>query len=171
VSPRRRSDPPAGPPRPLPPGLRIRPIRPEEDVAELGYLLEGLSLEARERRFFTGAVDLERAIRWAAHPELVDGVGLVAEHGGQIAGHGVLVPIDSTTAEVAFEVAAPWRHRGVAGALLRALDEEARRRGITRLVADVMLRNSDMLAVFREHGPLQETVDGPEVHVVMPLTS
>ncbi len=139
-------------------------------MEQLGFLLEGLSLEARERRFFTGAVDLESAISWAAHPERIDAVGLVAEHDGEIAGHGVLVPIDATTAEVAFEVAEPWRHHGIAGALLRALEAEARRRGVTRLVADVLARNRDMLAVFREHGPLQERASGSDVHVVMPLT-
>ncbi|MCW2957596.1 MAG: CoA-binding domain protein [Solirubrobacterales bacterium] len=160
----------SAPARLLPDGLRIRPVAPE-DREGIEQLLEGLSLEARERRFFTGAVDLGRAAAWATHPERVDAVGLVVAGPDGIAGHGVLVPMDATTAEVAFEVAASWRHQGVAGALLRALEQEARARGVTRLVAEVLARNADMLAVFRERGPLTQRADGSAIHVVMPLTT
>ncbi len=161
-----RAEPP--PARPLPPGLTIRPVGPQ-DADGLAGLLRGLSREARERRFFTGAVDLERAIDWAAHPDAVGACGLVAEQDGVIAGHGVLVPVDASTGEVAFEVAEPWRRHGVAGALLQALEDEARRRGLTRLVAEVLARNRDMLAVLREHGPTHETGTGADLRVVLPV--
>lgn len=145
---------------PAPPGLVIRPIGPGDEAA-VDALLSGLDERARFTRWFTGAVDVARQVDWAAHPERTHAVGLLALIDGEVVGHGVLVPSGEREGEVAFEVAAPWRHHGVAGRLLAALCDAARERGMERLTAEVLAMNHDMLAVFREHGELSERrVDG-----------
>jgi GNAT superfamily N-acetyltransferase len=153
---------------PAPPGLRIRPIGPGDETA-VDDLLAGLDEESRFRRWFTGAIDVHEQARWAAHPERVHAVGLLAFIGEEVVGHAVLVPIDAHAAEVAFEVAAPWRHHGVAGHLLEALCEVARARGMDTLHAEVLALNADMLAVFREHGPVTEQIVDGAVAVDLPL--
>jgi GNAT superfamily N-acetyltransferase len=50
---------------------------------------------------------------------------------------------------VAFEVAAPWRRHGIAGALLERLLDAAGERGLREIYADVLPQNADMLAVLR----------------------
>jgi GNAT superfamily N-acetyltransferase len=63
-----------------------------------------------------------------------------------------MIPLSGDRAEVAFEVAEPWRRRGVAGQLLEALVAAAARTGVRELSAEVLEENADMLAVLREHG-------------------
>jgi RimJ/RimL family protein N-acetyltransferase len=147
---------------------RLRPVRPE-DLAAIEALLDGLDDRDRYRRWFTAAVNLHRAALWATHPERQGGVGLVADAGGRVVGHGALAPIDARRAEVAFEVAADWRHHGIAGRILQELDRAAASRGVEVLEADVLPGNRDMLLVFREHGPCTTTTQDGVVHVVMPV--
>jgi GNAT superfamily N-acetyltransferase len=138
----------------------IRPVEPA-DLDALDTLLSGLDGPSRYRRWFSAATDVHRAAAWAAHPEANDAVGLVASAlDGDLVGHGAFVAIDDVSAEVCFEVAAPWRHHGVAGLLLAELERQAQRRGIATLVAEVLPENADMLAVLREHGPCHEHNDG-----------
>lgn len=138
----------------------VRPVAPE-DLPRLDALLSALDGQARYRRWFTGAADVHRAAAWAAHPEDQDGVGLVAiAADGEMVGHAALIPMDDERAEVCFEVAAPWRHHGIAGRLLDELQRSAASRGLRTLVAEVLSENADMLAVLREHGPCREHRDG-----------
>jgi len=146
-------------------GVRIREIvaGDEDRIAEL---LDGLDATSRRRRWFTGAVDVRRAADWAAHPERCSALGLVAFAGEEeLVGHAVLVALADGRAEVAFEVAAPWRHHGIAGTLLRRLIEEAAVRGLHEVHAEVLPDNADMLAVLREHGPHTESRAGGVVTV------
>ena len=147
---------------------RLRTVRPA-DLEAVEALLAGFDERDRYRRWFTAGVDLHRAALWAAHPETQSGVGLVAESGGRLIGHGALAPIDAHRAEVAFEVAADWRHHGIAGRLLAELERAAADRGLTALEAEVLPGNRDMLQVFREHGPCTLTSTEGVVHVVMPV--
>lgn len=138
------------------PAIAIRQVEPR-DLSELDALMSSLDAESRTRRWFSGATDIHKAALWAAQPDHRDVVGLVAETvEGRLVGHAALIRIDETRAEVCFEVAAPWRHHGIAGRLLAELDREAVRRRMTTLVAEVLTENMDMLAVFREHGPCLE---------------
>ncbi|HEX6389502.1 MAG TPA: GNAT family N-acetyltransferase, partial [Solirubrobacteraceae bacterium] len=132
--------------------ITIREIHPGEDAPGLEALLSGLDARSRYLRWFSGAVDVHRAARWAAVPERQHALGLVAVADNEIVGHGVLVPLDDDRAEVAFEVAESWRHHGIAGGLLDALAAAGRERGLRLLTAEVLAENADMLAVFREHG-------------------
>jgi RimJ/RimL family protein N-acetyltransferase len=158
------------PPSPAAPEAiwRLRPVEPT-DLAAIEALLGDFDEEDRCRRWFTPAVDLHKAALWAAHPDRQAGVGLVAEADGRIVGHGALAPIDPRRAEVAFEVAAPWRHHGIAGHILDALDRAAAERGIASFEADVLPVNRDMLHVFLEHGPCAMRTEDGVTHVVMPV--
>jgi GNAT superfamily N-acetyltransferase len=145
--------------------VRIRLVEPT-DLAGIEHLLSGLSMDARYRRWFSAAVDLHAAACWALAPP--DGLGLVAVAGDEIVGHGALVPSGPAHAEVAFEVAKPWRHHGIATHLLQGLEAQARELGIDTLEADVLSFNADMLRVFAAHGDCTRTSDGSVVHVTFP---
>jgi len=153
------------------PPVTVRPVGPD-DAPGLDTLLSTLSERSRYRRWFTPAVDIQRATAWAAHPELHNAVGLVATApDGQVVGHAAFIAIDDERAEVCFEVAAPWRHHGVAGSLLDELLRRAGQRGLRSLVAEVLSENADMLAVMRDHGPCREHREGGVVELELPLPS
>ncbi len=147
------------------PRVRIRPVEPA-DLAGVEALLGGLSMDARYRRWFSAAVDLNAAARWALDPP--HGLGLVAVVEDEIVGHGALVPSGPGHAEVAFEVAKPWRRHGIATHLLAALERQAGELGIETLEADVLSVNADMLRVFSAHGDCTKSSDGSVVHVTFP---
>ena len=121
------------------------------------------------KRWFTAGVRVEQAVDWAAHPAAHDAVGLVATIGPEVVGHGVLVLDGAGSGEVAFEVERAWRHHGVASALLRWLERIARARGLARIGATVLIENTPMLAVFREHGRFRERHAGGAVEFELPL--
>jgi GNAT superfamily N-acetyltransferase len=99
--------------------LRIREVCAGDEAA-IERLLGGLDAVSRYRRWFSGGVDIRGAEEWAAHPERVDAMGLLACMGDEPVGHAVLIPSGDGRAEVAFEVASPWRRHGIASALLPA---------------------------------------------------
>jgi GNAT superfamily N-acetyltransferase len=157
------------PPRPPSETFTVRPLDADDEVG-LDALLTGLDTQSRYRRWFSGAADVHRAVVWAAHPELNDGIGLVAtSRAGDIIGHGAAIPMDADRAEVCFEVAAPWRHHGVAGRLLTGLAEAASERGLRTLVAEILSENADMLAVMREHGPCRERSESGVVELELDI--
>lgn len=148
--------------------IEIRAVR-EADGAGIGRLLDGLDEDARYRRWFTGGVDIASATRWAAHPDRVGATGLVALVAGEVVGHAVLAPAGEGRGEVAFEVAADWRHHGVATALLAQLLAVAAGQGLREVYAEVLDENADMLAVLREHGPCREHRDGGSRVLTLPV--
>jgi GNAT superfamily N-acetyltransferase len=146
----------------------IREVRLDDEAA-IKRLIGGLDSESRYLRWFTGAVDIRQASDWAAHPERFSAVGLLALVDGEPVGHAALIPLADGRGEIAFEVAAPWRHHGIAGALLERLLAVGGARGLRELYADVLPHNADMLAVLREHGQHGESrVDGV-VTVTIPV--
>jgi GNAT superfamily N-acetyltransferase len=147
--------------------VSIREVRPGDEAA-IDALLGGLDAESRYRRWFTGGVDIRGAEDWAAHPERVAGVGLLAFIGDDPVGHAVLIPAADGRGEVAFEVAAQWRRHGIASALLARLLDEAADRGLREVYADVLPENADMLAVLREHGEHGESHAGGIVVLTLP---
>ncbi len=160
----------ARPPAAVATSLLIREVRAGDDAA-IEHVLGGLDAESRYRRWFTGGDDIPAAERWAAHPERAGAVGLLALVGEEPVGHAVLVPCAAQRAEVAFEVAAPWRRHGIAGALLERLLTIAADRSIQEIYADVLPENADMLAVLREHGAHSEVRDGSVVIVTIPTAA
>lgn len=149
-------------------GVTFREVGPGDEAA-IEHLLGGLDLESRYLRWFTGGVDVLAAEDWAAHPDRHAALGLLAFAGSEAVGHGTLIPASGGRGEVAFEVAAGWRHRGIAGALLRRLMEAAQTRGLRELYAEVLSENADMLAVMRESGPHVESRDGGVTTVTVPV--
>ena len=131
----------------------VRPVRPT-DREDLQAFLEGMSLETRRLRFFTGAPDLRAAARWAASAASRHGVGLVATTGdpATIVAHAAYERVDDGRAEVAFEVADSLRGHGLGTILMAHLAGAAREDGVSRFVADVLPENRRMLDVFREAG-------------------
>ncbi len=134
--------------------VRLRQATPGDEAA-LGEFLEGLCLEARRLRFFSGAANIDIAARWAvaAGPERY---GLIAiDESGAIVGHATYVQLDvprgePTRAEVAIEVADSLHGCGLGTILIERLAQVAQRRGIVTFTAEVLPENRTMLDVFRD---------------------
>jgi GNAT superfamily N-acetyltransferase len=146
----------------------IREVRVGDESA-IDELIGGLDPESRFLRWFSAGVDISRAADWAAHPARFSAIGLLAFAGEQLAGHAVLIPLPDGRGEVSFEVAAPWRRHGIAGALLEALLKVGSARGLHEIYADVLPHNADMLAVLREHGEHAESRRGGVMTVTIPV--
>jgi GNAT superfamily N-acetyltransferase len=159
---------PPGPLRAADPRIRIRELRAGDEAA-LDNLITGLDPESRFLRWFSAGVDIHAAIDWAAHPGRSHAVGLLAFAGEEPVGHAVIIVLDDGRGEVAFEVAAPWRHHGIAGALLERLLVVAAGRGLREIYADVLPGNRNMLAVLREHGEHAEALRDGIITVTIPV--
>ncbi len=130
--------------------VSIGPVRLGDEPALRRFLRE-LCPEARRLRFFSGAVDVVEAARWASDPATGGRCGLVARDAtGAIVGHAVYMALDSTSAEVAVEVADHLHGRGLGTHLIESLAIVAEAHGIVRFVAEVLCENRAMLDVFRE---------------------
>jgi GNAT superfamily N-acetyltransferase len=130
--------------------VSVGPVRPHDERALRRFLGE-LCPEARRLRFFSGAVDVPGAARWAADPLTGGRHGLVARDAtGAVVGHAVYMQLDPTSAEVAVEVADHLHGRGLATRLIERLAIMAEARGIVLFVAEVLCENRAMLDVFRE---------------------
>lgn len=128
--------------------VTIRPASVRDEPA-LRSFLDGLCLEARRLRFFSGAVDISSAAHLAATTD-VQHRGLVAHDEGVLVGHATYVQLDETRAEVAVEVADHLHGRGLGTIFIERLAIIAEQRGITHFVAEVLSENRAMLDVFRE---------------------
>ena len=127
--------------------VSLRPAR-DADQAELRTFLGGLCAEARHLRFFTAAVDLDTAARWAAVTG-EDRFGLLAhDPTGLLVGHAAFIQIDGERAEVAVEIADRLHGDGLGTILIERLAAVAEMRGIARFSAEVMPENRAMLEVF-----------------------
>ena len=142
------------------------------DADAMLTFLSSLSHESRRLRFFSPALDIEAAARWAADVDGTDRIGLIAtEARGQIVGHAVCARLYGLRGEVAVEVAEDHRHLGLASVLLRRLARDAERQGIRTLVAEVLRDNYDMLAVFHDEFHAGQHADEGEVDVEFPSAS
>ncbi len=120
------------------------------DERALRSFLEGLCLDARRYRFFTGAADMAFAAHLAAAADAKH-CGLIAhDETGVVVGHAIYVELDEKRAEVAVEVADHLHGRGLGTILIERLAIIAEQRGITHFVAEVLCENREILDVFRE---------------------
>ena len=72
------------------------------------------------------------------------------------------------SAEVAFTIEEDYQRQGLAGRLLAALTDIARRHGIARFEAEVLGMNAPMLAVFRRGGwPMAQRREGGVIHLAV----
>jgi GNAT superfamily N-acetyltransferase len=152
------------------PTICIRELRAGDEGA-VDRLLTGLDPESRFLRWFSAGVDIHAAADWAAHPARSHAVGLLAFAGEDLVGHAVIIVLPDGRGEVAFEVAAPWRHHGIAGAFLERLLVIAATRGLREIYADVLPGNANMLAVLREHGEHAESRRDGVMTLTIPVSS
>lgn len=81
------------------------------------------------------------------------GAFLLARWGEQAVGCGALRILEPGTAELKRMFALPSaRRRGIGRAILRALEDEARRLGVTRLVLETGICQEEAVALYRAHG-------------------
>jgi RimJ/RimL family protein N-acetyltransferase len=149
----------------------IRPIRPA-DAAALVRFHERLSPRSVSLRYFYPHLALQASE--VAHLTEVDGrdrAALVVERDGELIAVGRYDRLnDRTQAEVAFVVADAFQQHGIATELLRRLAGQARNVGIACLVAEVLVENKAMLAVFHATGyPTTSTVECGTVELKMAL--
>jgi GNAT superfamily N-acetyltransferase len=147
--------------------MTVRHIDPA-DAPGLAELYDGLSLDDRYHRFFSGSMPKDFAEQWT-HAADQGGVGLVVvangdEHIVAEAGYALLPNGDG---ELAITVAREWR--GWLGPfLLDALVHEAADRGVPNLEAEILVDNGAMLALVRSRGyAIVDHGDWSSVHVTI----
>ncbi|KAA2261835.1 GNAT family N-acetyltransferase [Solihabitans fulvus] len=151
--------------------VEIRPLH-QGDGDAVRALHDQLPERDRYLRFFTGApAGLPALARRIAGPVDTRHAALGAFLDGRLVGvANYEVLADATTAEVAFAVDHTAQAHGVGTLLLEHLGSLARRRGIRRLVAEVLAENTAMTRVLRDSGlSIRVTPDGTVVHVAIPL--
>jgi ribosomal protein S18 acetylase RimI-like enzyme len=135
--------------------LVVRPVEPT-DVEGLMALYEGLDRDARYRRFFSVYRPPRSFFERLVSVGERGGAGLVAVHRAGASDERIVAEASyehqpDGDGEVGITVDAAWR--GWLGPyLLDALAEEAAARGVPNLVADVLVTNGPMLALFRSRG-------------------
>ena len=101
------------------------------------------------------------------------GAFLVAWSGEEAIGCGAIRRLDESEAEIKrMYVTAEWRGHGVGRRMLEALEAEARKLGVRRIVLETGNRQARALALYRAHGftgipAYGEYVNSPEVSVCM----
>lgn len=81
------------------------------------------------------------------------GAFLLARYDGEVVGCGALRILEPGTAELKRMFALPSaRRRGIGRAILQALEDEARRLGVTRLVLETGIRQPEAIALYRTRG-------------------
>lgn len=75
-------------------------------------------------------------------------------------------------AEIAFTVEEDYQGQGMASLLMRHIIRIAHENNLTHLIADVLVRNLPMLAVFKHSGlPVTTQREGGVIHVTLSLQS
>ena len=129
--------------------FELRPAR-DGDRLRLARVFAAVA-EERDGIATEPPVDVEeRAASWT-----LDGT-TVAVAGGEVIGSIHLDASRHGFGEIGMAVAREWRGRGVGSALLAAAIDEARRRGLHKLVLSVFPHNEAAIALYRKHGFVEE---------------
>ena len=127
----------------------IRRFEPDDSDAVLALNERAMAAEGTDPEDVPGIDDLRRI-----ESEYLDSEGefLVADCDGEIVGMGGLT-IDGETAEVfRMRVDPAYQHRGIGSALLDRLEQAARDRGGTRLLAETARRQRAATEFYPSHG-------------------
>ncbi len=132
---------------PHPTGIRIEPLRLEDQPAARALILSGLA----ER---WGWLDESK------NPDLndiavtyADGVFLIARRGDEVVGTGAFRPLDGDTVEVVrMSVRKDLRRRGIGRAILTALCHQALRRGYRKVILETTATWHDAIAFYQAFG-------------------
>lgn len=127
----------------------IRPLA-SEDAAQLRRLHRELSARTLWLRFFS--VGRATAEAYVEHLLRERPLTLLAEQDGRLLGLATAETVDPETAEVSFVVEDGRHGLGLGSLLLEHLAAAARQRGVTTLVAEVLLENRAMLDVLADAG-------------------
>jgi acetyltransferase len=131
----------------------IRPIRADDEPAEREFF-DHLSGETKSLRFmkFVSAVN-EKMIHFFTHIDYDSHMAFVGEYGGQLVGEARYVANPGgASCEFGVVIADDWRKSGIAGLLMEALIEAARRRGFETMEGLVLRSNSAMLRFVKALG-------------------
>ena len=143
-----------------PAGFEVRPARPE-DLPPALDLFDQLDRFQSPWRVFEPRANLaeEAGARYRAALDSAEARLMVAEQDGRIIGmaHGHLLAISSISDEIVLEVenvvvAPSHQRRGVASALVLALAEFARSRGVRRLALKTYAQNEDAMRFWESIG-------------------
>jgi acyl-CoA synthetase (NDP forming)/RimJ/RimL family protein N-acetyltransferase len=130
----------------------VRPIVPD-DGDGLRRFHAGQSAESIYLRFFAPLKTLsDKDVARFTQVDYDSRVALVATVRGEIIGIARFDRLDTTTAEVAFNISDAFQGRGVGSVLLEHLAAVAQERGVGKFVADVLPQNRKMIQVFNDAG-------------------
>jgi RimJ/RimL family protein N-acetyltransferase len=155
--------------------VMVRAIR-SDDAERIRDAFGRLDQEAIYRRFFSPKRDLSSTeLKQLTEVDFDQVVALVATTEQQgvetlLAGarYAVQPGEPPRSAELAFLTAGAYRGRGIAGLLLRSLEQLAREAGLSRFEADVLAENQSMLNVFRRTGlKMEQRREGNVAHVTL----
>jgi hypothetical protein len=126
------------------------------DAAGLMALFTSLNEDDLYRRFFSGHVPPETFVEKMARVEGRGGIGLVAvldqpDGSSRIVGEASSNPLPTGNGELGITVA-PDARGWLGPYLLDALIEEAQRRGVANIEADVLVTNRQMLTLLHHRG-------------------
>lgn len=153
--------------------LSVRPVT-EADEAALRTFFDAVSDEDRRFRFFAASehVSTEQldALLHADHFRSESFIAFDGATGELVA--SALLASDSKldTGEIAVSIRSDYRGKGVGWALLDFLAEEARARGIRRVIAIESRDNHAAIELEREKGFTPEAFDGDPTLVVLSKT-
>lgn len=139
--------------------IGVRPLQ-YDDAVYLVDIFENMSSDSRYRRFHQTTDNVRPARIWReaeniAHLDQSRQGGLIAfadlpDRPNAPVGAARYVCLGDGRAEAAVSVRDDMQGKGIGTELLRLLAEEARARGIQKLVADVMNNNRAILSVLRK---------------------
>ena len=137
--------------------LTMRPVSPN-DIGIAREALRRLSPRTRYLRFFLRSWKLSEArLAKAVNPDPANEFALIVTKSAGVSESAVgagrfFVTAGGDDAEFALLVADDWQRKGIGERLLKALIDEARRRGLKRLHGEILATNAAMLALARRLG-------------------
>ncbi len=153
--------------------LVLRPIAPA-DIAMAGRFIDALSYGTRYFRFGKGDTRFsgdELAQVCSPDPTTRSHLIVVANGDTMAASARYFVQDGGTSCEFALVVADAWQGRGLGARLLRALIDDARRRGLSAMHCEVLATNARMLDFLKMQGflPVPESEGAPVRRFSRPL--
>jgi len=138
--------------------LELRPVRPEDAALEQEFVRK-LSSESRYFRFHHGLAELSTAmlVRFTQIDYDCE-MAFIALHETadgkleEVATSRYVQEADGETCEFALVVSDTWQGHGLGSAMMRAIIEHARSRGLLRMRGDVLFENHRMLRLMQHMG-------------------
>lgn len=152
----------------------LRPIHPG-DAHALQQFVRALSPQARYMRFISALSELtpRMLVRYTQidYDREMALVAVLPKNGGmenQIIGVvRYLLNNDRTSCEYAIAIADDWQHQGLGTALMKAIIDCARRKGLARIEGYILANNTPMLGLLRKlNFQIETDLDDPAMRLV-----